>query len=360
VITAQSRAISPMPVFIGAHATQSLLQSVDRMAAGDDKILITGETGVGKDLIARRVHVTSKRHARAFIPVNCAALTDALLESELFGHLRGSFTGADRERPGKLRTAHQGTVFLDEIGEMGPRMQAALLRFLESGEIQPVGSDTVSRVDARVIAATHRNLPGMVAAGSFRADLMYRLRVLEVAVPPLRERRADIPLLIDHFLARIAEPMIITQAARARLAQYAWPGNVRELEHVITCARWAASDTVIDIEHIEAALPSSELQPQQDRRQHLTNTLYAAVTTPGQSFWTHAYPLYRDRDLVRQDIRMLIQRGLIATHGQYRCVVRLFGMPDRDYKRFMGFLVSHGCHVPYGPFRRPGTPGCDV
>lgn len=340
------------PVIIG-QTLQALLRSVDDMAEGDEKILITGETGVGKDLIARRIHASSRRTGRAFVPVNCAALTETLLESELFGHLRGSFTGADRERAGKLRQAHGGTVFLDEIGEMGPRMQAVLLRFLESGEVQAVGADAVARVDVRVVTATNRALPELVTAGTFRADLWYRLQVLEVAVPPLRARQADIPLLVAHFLARAPRPVRVTAGALTRLAQHPWPGNIRELDHVITRARGYARDLAIDVTHVEAALDGLvALRPHADRRQYLAETLYAAVTTPGQSFWTHVYPVYRDRDMTRHDLRMLIERGLTATGGNYQSLVRLFGMPEADYKRFMGFLTSHRCHVPFGPFRQ--------
>ena len=342
----------PPPVIIGAHASmQAMLRRVDRMAAGDDKVLITGETGVGKDLIARRVHASSRRSGRAFVPVNCAALTDALLESELFGHLKGSFTGADRERAGKLRQAHQGTVFLDEIGEMGPRMQAVLLRFLESGEIQAVGSDQTARVDVRVVTATNRCLPEMVTQGTFRADLLYRLQVLEVAVPSLRDRVEDIPALVAYFLARGDHPMTVTTAAMTQLQHYSWPGNVRELEHVLTRARLCAEGSIIDCAHIDLAQHVA-LRPSQDRRRSVTDDLYAAVTTPGQSFWTHAHALYKDHDLTRRDLRALIERGLTTTHGQYRSLLSLFGMPDADYTRFMNFLTSQRCHVPFGPFRR--------
>ena len=181
----------------------NLLAVADRAATSDGKVLITGETGVGKDLFARRIHARSRRRSHPFVAVNCAGLTESLLESELFGHVKGSFTGAYRDKPGKLQTAHRGTIFLDEVGEMSPRMQAMLLRFLENGEIQAVGADSrVMRLDVRVIAATNRNLPDMVAAGQFREDLLYRLRVIHIEVPPLRQRREDIEHLITHFIWR--------------------------------------------------------------------------------------------------------------------------------------------------------------
>jgi transcriptional regulator with PAS, ATPase and Fis domain len=174
-----------------------------RAGCSDAKTLITGESGVGKDVVAREIHAKSARASREFVAVNCAGIAEELLESELFGHVKGSFTGAYRDCAGKLQLADGGTLFLDEIGEMSPRMQAALLRFLESGEIQPVGDTRSRTVNVRVIAATNRNLPERVAAGHFREDLLYRLRVIEIAVPPLRERRADIPALVEHVLRRV-------------------------------------------------------------------------------------------------------------------------------------------------------------
>src|SRR5690349_3024198 len=177
-------------------AMAEVLRLVQRAASGDAKVLITGESGVGKDLVARALHAASARRQGPYVAVNCAGLTETLLESELFGHVKGSFTGAYRDKIGKLQQAHRGTLFLDEVGEMSLRMQALLLRFLEQGEIQQVGSDGhARRLDVRVIAATNRNLAERVAAGEFREDLLYRLRVIHIHVPPLRERRADVRAL---------------------------------------------------------------------------------------------------------------------------------------------------------------------
>ena len=185
-----------------------------RAAVSDAKVLLTGESGVGKDVIAHAIHDDSSRVQGPFVAVNCAGLTETLLESELFGHERGSFTGAYRDKPGKLQLAHHGTLFLDEVGEMSLRMQALLLRFLETGELQRVGSsERVKRVDVRVVAATNRNLPERVAAGEFREDLLYRLRVIHIHVPPLRERRYDIPLLVAHFAGNRKPPVQFTPAA---------------------------------------------------------------------------------------------------------------------------------------------------
>ncbi len=216
-----------------------LRQEIERIARSDAKVLITGESGVGKELVARAIHTSSPRAERAFIAVNCAGLPETLLESELFGHVKGSFTGAYRDKPGKLETADEGTIFLDEVGEMTLRMQGLLLRFLETGELQKVGSERAGRrVDVRVVAATNRNLQDLIAQGQFREDLYYRLNVIHFWVPPLRERKEDIPGLIQYFLSRFTATNgylvkgIDTDAFQA-LCDYPWPGNVRELENVI-------------------------------------------------------------------------------------------------------------------------------
>jgi transcriptional regulator with PAS, ATPase and Fis domain len=217
-------------LLIGESAVMvELQQEIDRIARSDAKVLITGESGVGKELVAQAIHSQSPRAGRPFIAVNCAGLPETLLESELFGHVKGSFTGAYRDKPGKLEMADRGTMFLDEIGEMTLRMQGLLLRFLETGELQKVGADRVmGRVDVRVIAATNRNLREMINDGSFREDLFYRLNVIHLTVPPLRDRKEDIPGLIDHFLAHYSRHnghglRQISPEALALLANY--PGR---------------------------------------------------------------------------------------------------------------------------------------
>ena len=202
---------SPSTLVGNSAPLRELKEEIARVADSDAKVLVTGESGTGKELVAREIHRQGARGNRAFVPVNCAGLTETLLESELFGYVKGSFTGAHRDRPGKLETADQGTVFLDEIGEMTPRMQGLLLRFLETGEVQKVGSDRIDRnVNVRVIAATNRNLAEMVAQSQFREDLFYRINVIHLAVPPLRARREDIPVLIEHFLSRFTAGRGIT------------------------------------------------------------------------------------------------------------------------------------------------------
>src|SRR5262245_52800714 len=219
---------------VASEAMVELLTLAERAAASDAKVLVTGESGAGKDVVARHVHNHSSRRSAEFVAVNCAGVTETLLESELFGHVKGSFTGAYRDKIGKLRLAHGGTLFLDEVGEMSLRMQALLLRFLENGEIQAVGSDAAhATVDVRVIAATNRNLADMVASGTFREDLLYRLRVIHLHVPSLRERAADIRPLAMHFFARSGRLVTLTDEAWQALERYKWPGNVRDRKSVV-------------------------------------------------------------------------------------------------------------------------------
>src|SRR6186997_719379 len=196
--------VGESPLIVGSSPlVEELREEVLRVARSDAKVLITGESGVGKEVVARAIHAEGPRQNHDFVAVNCAGLPETLLESELFGHVKGSFTGAYRDKPGKLEMAHLGTVFLDEVGEMTLRMQGLLLRFLETGELQKVGADGGSRhVDVRVIAATNRNLRELISQGQFRDDLYYRLNVIHIVVPPLRDRRDDIPGLVEHFLSR--------------------------------------------------------------------------------------------------------------------------------------------------------------
>jgi len=222
----------------GSQAMKDLLSLVERVADTDSSVLITGETGVGKELIGRAIHRLSRRSERVFCAVNSAAFPETLLESELFGHRRGAFTGATNNKKGLFEFAHEGTVFLDEVAEMPLSMQVKLLRFLQTGEVRPVGDETTRYVDVRLVAATNKNLEQEVASGSFREDLYYRLAVIPIHVPPLRERPEDIRALSVHFLARFAERACknvraISDDAMDLLMAYGWPGNVRQLENSI-------------------------------------------------------------------------------------------------------------------------------
>jgi two-component system response regulator HydG len=222
----------------GSPSMQRLMEMIALVAPSEATVLITGESGTGKGLVARAIHAVSSRRAKPLIEVNCAAIPETLIESELFGHEKGAFTGADRQRKGRFSMADKGTLFLDEIGELPLSLQAKLLRVLQEGEIQRVGNDVAIPVDVRIIAATNRNIQKMVADGGFREDLFYRLNVMPMEAPPLRERGEDIPLLAQHFLKRLSERNNkavkgITPRAMDLLLRYSWPGNIRELENVM-------------------------------------------------------------------------------------------------------------------------------
>ena len=332
----------------------ALMETATRAAASEAKVLITGESGVGKDLIARHLHKYSARSGFPLIAVNCAGLSETLLESELFGHEKGSFTGAFRTKPGKLQLAHRGTLFLDEVGEMSLRMQALLLRFLENGEIQVVGGDApTTTVDVRVISATNRNLPELIAAGQFREDLLYRLRVIHLEVPPLRERPEDIRRLIAYFIERSGRRITLTPEALRLLERYRWPGNVRELQNAFEQTLWLAPGSVTDIEHLPAPIRTSgqTVLPTHERRMQVADQLYQALVTSGYSFWEHIYPLFLSRDITRHDMRELVRRGLTVTRGNYRALLKLFGISPRDYKRFLNFLAAHDSRADFREFR---------
>jgi DNA-binding NtrC family response regulator len=339
---------------IASRAMTDLLSMAERAAQSSAKVLITGESGVGKDLIARYLHSRSTRSAGPFVAVNCAGGTETLLESELFGHVKGSFTGAYRDKRGKIQLAHRGTLFLDEVGEMSLRMQALLLRFLENGEIQAVGSDAPqASVDVRVIAATNRNLTELVAAGHFREDLLYRLRVIHLHVPPLRERLEDIEALSKHFLERAGRELRFSSDAALLWERYTWPGNVRELVNVIEQLVWLCQTGVVEPEQLPVSMqtmsPMSRIPDR--RRQVVVDALYDALVKEGASFWEHVYPMFLSRDITRHDLRELVRRGLRESRGRYKSMLTLFGMPGRDYRRFMNFLAAHDCSVEFRDFR---------
>src|SRR5512143_3199772 len=269
----QRHAIETSGELVGTSpALRRLLKEVAVVAASDLTVLVTGETGVGKERVAHQVHELSPRRDEALIHVNCAALPEAIAESELFGHVAGAFTGAVRDRAGTFEVADGGTLFLDEIGELPLVLQPKLLRALQSGEIQRVGSDRAHRVDVRVVAATNRDLEGEVARGRFRADLYHRLAVFPLRVPPLRERREDVPVLAAHFADAARRrlglgPVRLSEPVRERLAAADWPGNVRELENVVSRAVLRASagrelsgPIVVDVVHLDL-VPATAVTP---------------------------------------------------------------------------------------------------
>jgi two-component system, NtrC family, response regulator HydG len=249
--TGSTEVLDPSGIVAASDAMKKTLDLARRVARVDSSVLITGESGVGKERIARLIHEESERAARSFVAVNCGAVTESLLESELFGHVRGSFTGATQDRVGLFEAAHHGTIFLDEIGELAPSMQVKLLRVLQEHEIRRVGESRTRKVDVRVLAATNRDLAEEVAAARFRDDLYYRLRVIELRIPPLRDRRQDVLPIARRALTLISRKMQremtgFTAAAADLLLRYAWPGNVRELQNAIEHAVVLAQGSRVD------------------------------------------------------------------------------------------------------------------
>jgi transcriptional regulator with PAS, ATPase and Fis domain len=352
------------PTVVGSSpAMQHAVNVATRVATSNVKVLITGESGVGKDVFARLVHSRSKRCAERFVALNCAGVAETLLESELFGHVKGSFTGAYRDKIGCFEQAHRGTIFLDEIGDMGLRMQALLLRFLETGELQRVGSDSPSRrVDVRIVSATNRDLRAMVNKGLFRDDLLYRIDVTRIDVPPLRERSEDIPALVDHLMARSGGTLTFSDAAMRLLESYRWPGNVRELQNVVEQLVSLVSGRPVEPADLPRTIVASHQDYKhvmQDRRRSIAADLYEGLTAGGMRFWDDVHTLFISRDITRADLRQLIRRGLAMSGGSYRGLLELFGMEQEDYKRLLNFLAAHDCRVEARDFK-PAARAADV
>ena len=351
-------------------ALRDVEDEIAHAARSSAKVLITGESGVGKEIVARLIHERSVRSRGSLVTINCAGFPDSLLESELFGHVKGSFTDAHRDKRGWFEAAHGGTIFMDEIGEMSLRMQALLLRFLETGEIQRVGSDRILQsVDVRVICATHRRLLQHIADKTFREDLYYRLNVVHIEVPPLRERREDVAVLFDHFLStfvtahRVPRPDVDADVLAA-LAEYAWPGNVRELRNIVERLVLRSRGERATLEMLppevrahtvarRAVVSDGTPRPQSAARPQL---LFERMFKERASFWSEVYEPFMARDLTRHDVREVIRLGLEHTRGNYKMLVGCFNMPPEDYKKFLNFLRKYQCHVPFQGFRMMPPP----
>ncbi|MCK6462104.1 MAG: sigma-54 dependent transcriptional regulator [Planctomycetes bacterium] len=255
------------PLKGATRVMQEVFKQIATVAMADAPVLVLGESGTGKELVARTIHAASRRAAGPFEPIDCGALPETLLDSELYGHERGAFTGAVERKRGRVELADKGTLFLDEIGELSPAAQAKLLRFLGEGEFVRVGGGERQRVDVRVVAATHRDLRRAVSEGTFREDLFYRLAVTEVRLPPLRERREDVPLLVAHFLEDLAYPGAMSEEAMAALGRHSWPGNVRELRNAVEAATVTARGGVILPDHLPQSVGEGPLPaPDEVRR----------------------------------------------------------------------------------------------
>jgi DNA-binding NtrC family response regulator len=364
-------------VLVGESAgIVSLRDDIAAASRTHAKVLILGETGTGKEVVARLLHAQSPRRARPFVAVNCSGIPETLLESELFGHTRGSFTGAVRDKLGLVRQADRGTLFLDELGEMSLRMQAVLLRFTETGEIQPVGAEgPTGHTDVRLITATNRDLRQRITDGAFREDLFYRLNVIQIRIPPLRERGNDVLLLLDYYLERAAQahrlrqPTLTPGAAESLLA-YQWPGNVRELRNV--AERLVLQDRVgpitpdtLPLEIRGGRTAASAPRPQQASAAHEAPTVPQSSVADalwrrmdaGEDFWAVVGQAFKARELTRADLTALVDRGLTETRGSYRALLALFNLPESDYKRFHAFLYQQRCNLPVASYRARAAHG---
>ena len=345
----------------GSPSLQALRQDISHAGRCDAKVLLAGESGSGKEIVAHMIHAGSRRHKAPMVTVNCAAMAETLLETELFGHVRGSFTGAYRDRAGVFEAADGGTVLLDEVGEMSPRMQGMLLRFLETGEVQRVGSDDPRRrVNVRVIAATHRSLRDGVEAKTFREDLFYRLNILQIHVPPLREHPEDVPDLVEYWLEHFraayqTPPLVVSAEAMQALCVYQWPGNVRELRNVLERLVSRGYEREVGLADLPPEIIAGTIarvpptvRPVLPRT---ADVLFDRMVKDGESFWSVAYHPFMSRDLTRDDLRALVKRGLTHTFGSYRLLVQTFNMPPDDYKKFLAFLHKYQCYMPFQQFR---------
>ena len=289
---------SQFDMFVGEDpGVQEALRMAERAAAASASVLISGETGTGKEIIARMIHQKSARSNEAFLALNCAAFQDTLLESELFGHEKGAFTDASRQKPGLVELSSRGSLFLDEIGDMSPGIQAKVLRFLDSGEFRRVGGTRNMKTDIRILSATHRDLPKAIQEGKFRNDLYFRLNVVAIRLPPLRERRGDIPLLAEHFLKKCSASIVtrsrsLSPDALDALKEYPWPGNVRELENIIERAMILSEGEVIRRGDITSCLQGtsspSETRPKDNslaevERCHILKVLAAEGANKAQA-----------------------------------------------------------------------------
>ncbi len=321
---------------------------IENIARSNATVLIEGETGSGKELVARAIHKLSSRSSNPFIPIDCGAIPENLMESELFGSRRGSFTGAVADRPGVFEAAHRGTLFLDEISNMNPAMQAKLLRVLQEREVRRIGESRSRPVDVRLIAATNAALKKMVADGTFRQDLLFRLNVIEVQIPPLRERLGDIPVLAGHFLRLLNSThktnKIFGPDAFLPLLRHKFPGNVRELQNAVERSFFISSTKTIASIVIDP-VPGD---PSVDEVRKWFNEL----SEGRRNFWTEIHDRYKRRDIPRDKVVALVDLGLRRTRGSYRDLAALFRINKDQYRRLMDFLRRNDCLLDFRPYRR--------
>ena len=335
---------------VGASQQVNEIQArIEIAATNSANVLIEGESGTGKELVAKAIHAASARMKAPFIPVDCGALPEELIEAELFGSKKGAYTGALADRSGLFEAADHGTIFLDEISNLGLVSQAKLLRVLQDREVRKIGSTTGRFVDVRVIAATNCNLEKLVREGKFRKDLLYRLKVLHIPLPPLRDRRGDIPLLATTFLERLNAAndtkKYFGSQATDKLTQHDYPGNVRELHNAVERAFYSTRSAVItQVEFLEGSTERAST--------YETENWFKDLTEGRQDFWSAVHDPYKRRDIPREKVVALVDYGLRATRGNYKAMAAKFQIPKEEYRRFMDFLRRNNCLLDFRPYRK--------
>jgi len=347
--TTQIAEVTEFHGIIGSSKAIRQVYSHIEIAAGNAAtVLIEGESGTGKELVAKAIHAASPRAKEAFVPVDCGAIPETLIEAELFGAKKGSYTGATTDRPGLFEAAHRGTIFLDEISNTSPAVQAKLLRVLQEREVRRIGETKGRPVDVRLIVASNANLDALVQEASFRKDLLYRLKVLHIKLPPLRSRREDVPMLAHAFLDRLNlanktrkhfAPGVINH-----LMTHSFPGNVRELQNAIERAFFSAKGTMIEevpLEHRTEEASTNEVQ-----------TWFKDLADGRKDFWSAVHNRYKRRDISREKVIALVDFGLRSTRGSYKMMASMFHLKENEYRRFMDFLRRNDCLLDFRPYRK--------
>jgi len=354
-LEARMREEKPAPAFSHSHgiigaskAIKEVYSQIEIAAGNAATVLIEGESGTGKELVARAIHAAGPRAKEAFIPVDCGAIPESLIEAELFGAKRGAYTGAVADRPGLFEAAHRGTIFLDEISNTAPALQAKLLRVIQEREVRRIGETKDRQVDVRLIAASNQNLEALAHDGRFRKDLLYRLKVLHIKVPPLRSRLDDIPMLAQAFLQKLnAANNTKKQFAPgivSHLSMQQFPGNVRELQNAIERVFFSTKGntiTEVPLEQSPAAASIDEVQ-----------SWFKELSEGRKDFWSAIHHPYKRRDISREKVVALVDFGLRSTRGSYKTMAAMFRMKDRDYRRFMDFLRRNDCLLDFRPYRQ--------
>ncbi|MFC2172348.1 sigma 54-interacting transcriptional regulator [Acidobacteriota bacterium] len=323
-------------------------------------VMLLGESGTGKELIAKAIHYNGIRKDKNFVAINCAALPSELLESELFGHVRGAFSGAASDKKGLMETADGGTIFFDEISELDFNLQAKLLRAVEESSIRRVGDTRPRTIDVRIICASNKNLKDEVEKEKFRKDLYYRLNVITIHLPTLRERPDDIPVLSEYFLDKMNRKLVkdlkgFEAEVLERFSAYHWPGNVRELENIIERAVVLADGPKISLDDLPEDIPLlSDGAGTKDANHAQAVTLFKAMADGGQKFWDVIRKPFLDREISRNLVKEVVMLGLMRTEGSYKKLAELFNVGDQ-YKKFHGFLKNNDCHVKRDELPSPGN-----